>query len=128
MAGEAGDPKARIWGNKASAIEARLRALDPELADLVLEVAYERVFARPGLELKTKELLAVAHLISVGSESELRTHLHGALNCGASPLEIRETILHAAMFVGFPKALAAMNIWVEVRRARSENGDVSAEP
>ena len=108
----------KIWGSKADIIEERLRALDPDLAALVLETAYDNVFARPGLDLKTRELLAVAHLMSVGSESELKTHLHGALNCGATPDELKETILHAAMFLGFPRALAAMKVLREVEGAR----------
>ena len=112
------DTRQKIWGNKADVIEERLRALDPDLAALVLETAYDNVFARPGLDLKTRELLAVAHLMGVGSESELKTHLHGALNCGATFDELKEAILHAAMFLGFPKALAAMKALREVEGAR----------
>jgi 4-carboxymuconolactone decarboxylase len=100
--------RAKIWGKKAAAIERGLNDLDADLAKLVLEVAYDDVFERPGLDLKNKELLAIAHLMHVGSEDELKTHIYGALNCGASLNEIKETILHAAMFIGFPKALAAM--------------------
>jgi 4-carboxymuconolactone decarboxylase len=73
-----------------------------------LNVAYDNVFERPALDLKTKELLAIAHLLNVGSESELKTHIHGALTCGATEAEIKETILHAAMFIGFPKAVFGM--------------------
>jgi 4-carboxymuconolactone decarboxylase len=102
--------RARIWGDKADKVEANLKALDPDLARLILEVAYDNVFERPGLDLKTKELLAIAHLLNVGSESEIRTHIHGALNCGATETEIKETILHAAMFIGFPKAVAGMKV------------------
>jgi 4-carboxymuconolactone decarboxylase len=61
--------------------------------------------------LKTKELLALAHLIHIGSESEIKTHIYGALNCGATLEEIKETILHGAMFIGFPKAMAAMKVF-----------------
>jgi 4-carboxymuconolactone decarboxylase len=99
-----------IWGEKSEQILAGLEALDPDLATLITEVAYDTVFERPGLDLKTKELLAIAHLLSVGSESELKTHIHGALNCGATPAEIKETILHAAMFIGFPKAVAGLKV------------------
>jgi 4-carboxymuconolactone decarboxylase len=102
--------RAKIWGDKVDKVEANLKALDPDLARLILNVAYDDVFERPGLDLKTKELLATAHLLNVGSESELKTHLHGALNCGATETEVKETILHAAMFIGFPKAVAGMKI------------------
>ena len=102
--------KEKIWGSKAEAIEKNLQEFDPDLAKLIIDVAYDTVFERPGLDLKTKELLAIAHLINIGSESELKTHIYGAINCGASPDEIKETILHAAMFIGFPKAMAAMRV------------------
>ena len=110
--------KTQVWGEKAEALEAALYDLDPDLADLVVNVAYG-VFDRPGLELKTKELLAVAHLVGVGSEAELKTHLYGALNCGATPTEIKETLLHAAMFVGFPKAVAAFKVWRSLKSGNS---------
>ncbi len=99
-----------LWGDKREAIERNLEQLDPELAKLVFEVAYDTVLARPGLELKTRELLAVTALLSVGSENELKTHMRGALNCGASVAELRETVLQAAMFLGFPKALIGMRV------------------
>jgi 4-carboxymuconolactone decarboxylase len=102
--------KEKIWGKKAEAIKKGLYDLDPDLAKLIIEVAYDNVFERPNLDLKTKELLAIAHLMHVGSENEIKTHMYGALNCGASIEEIKETILHAAMFIGFPKAMAAMKV------------------
>jgi 4-carboxymuconolactone decarboxylase len=102
--------RAAIWGDKADKVEANLKSLDPDLAKLILKVAYDNVFERPSLDLKTKELLAIAHLLNVGSESELKTHIYGALNCGATAEEIKETILHAAMFIGFPKAVAGMKV------------------
>lgn len=113
-----GTIRARIWGEKAERIEAALLASDPDLARLIIEVAYEEVFARGGLELKTRELLAITALMSVGSESELRTHIHGALNCGASAGEVKETILQAAMYLGFPRALQAMNVLQSVTATR----------
>lgn len=112
-------PRNIIWGDKAEAIERGLKQLDPDLAELIIETAYDKVFARPHLDLKTRELLAIAMLMSVGSESELTTHMHGALNCGASLEEIKETILHAAMYLGFPKAVAAMKVLREIARKRT---------
>lgn len=115
-----------LWGEDADRIRQQLRELDPELAALIEEVAYERVFARPGLDLRTKELLAIAHLTSVGGEPELRTHVRAAVRVGATFEEVRETILHAAMFVGFPRAMAAMRAYAQERR-RAE-GDAAEGP
>lgn len=107
--------KEKIWGQKAEAIERGLNQLDADLARLIIDVAYEQVFERPGLDLKTRELLAISHLMHVGTENEIKTHIHGALNCGASLEEIKEVILHAAMFIGFPKAIAVMKVFKGVK-------------
>ena len=96
-----------IWGAHETRIQAGLVERDPALADLIRRVAYDDVFERPGLDLRTRELLALAYLLSVGRDTDLRTHAIGALRAGATPSELRELVLHAAMFVGFPRALAA---------------------
>jgi len=98
---------ATIWGTHEARIQGGLEERDPALADLVRRVAYDEVFERPELDLRTRELLALAHLMTIGSNLDLRTHLIGALRAGATPSELRELVLHAAMFVGFPRALAA---------------------
>lgn len=102
------DARAAIWGDQQQRIEAALASADPDLAALVGRVAYDEVFTRPGLSLRNRELLAVALLTAQGSVAELPTHLRGALRLGASERELREVLIHTAMFVGFPRALAAM--------------------
>ena len=106
--------KDKIWANNASKIEQSLKEIDPDLANIISNFVYEDIFAREGLDFKTKELLAIAHLMNIGSKSELKTHIYGAINCGASLSEIKETIIHAAMFIGFPKSLMAMQILKEI--------------
>ena len=103
-----------IWGRRADSVRASLAGRDPALAELVERVAYGEVFERPGLDLRCRELLALAHLIGVGEASSLRTHFIGALRAGATPDELRELVLHAAMFVGFPRALAAASVLRDV--------------
>lgn len=97
-----------IWGDNLEAIEQTLTEVDPDLYAYIRDFAYEEVLARPGLDLKTRELLAITSLIGLGAPKELATHLQGALNNGATEQEIRETILQSALFVGFPYALGAM--------------------
>ncbi|MEZ4629597.1 MAG: carboxymuconolactone decarboxylase family protein [Deinococcales bacterium] len=105
----------KIWGQKADRIEAGLYQLDEDLAKLIIDVAYENVFAREGLDLKTRELLAIMALMTVGTESEIKTHIYGALNCGASLTEIKETIIQGAVYLGFPRSLVAMKALSDVR-------------
>lgn len=96
-----------LWGEQEARIRARLEALDPTLAGWVLGFAYGEVYPRPGLDLKTRELLACAMLVSLGSPPELTTHLRGALRAGATEQELRECLLFAVPYLGFPRVVAA---------------------
>jgi 4-carboxymuconolactone decarboxylase len=99
-----------IWGEKYQAIDQTLEDTDPILHRWIADFAYEEVLARPGLDLKTRELLAITSLIALGNPKELATHLEGALRCGATPDELREVIRQSAIFLGFPRALGAMKM------------------
>ncbi|MER3482639.1 MAG: 4-carboxymuconolactone decarboxylase [Meiothermus sp.] len=111
-----------IWGEKLGAIEAALLETDPDLYAYIRDFAYEEVLARPGLDLKTRELLAITSLIGLGAPKELATHFEGALNNGASEREIRETVIQSALFVGFPNALGAMKMLQALLRKREAKG------
>ncbi|WP_457638207.1 carboxymuconolactone decarboxylase family protein [Oceanithermus sp.] len=104
----------KIWGSKAAKIAEMLDAVDPDLSRYIQEFAYEEVMARPGLDLKTRELLAIVALIALGNPDELKTHIRGALANGASEREVRETIIHSALYLGFPRALGAMKQLAEL--------------
>ncbi|SMB93819.1 carboxymuconolactone decarboxylase family protein [Deinococcus hopiensis] len=97
----------QIFGTQEERILERLSALDPDLMAYVRDFAYGTVYERPGLDLRTKELVACALLASLGSPDELRTHLRGALRAGASEEEVRETLLLCIPYLGFPRAVAA---------------------
>lgn len=101
------DITALLWGEQEGRIRARLEALDPDLAKYVLGFAYGEVYARGGLDLKTKELLACALLMAQGNPAELTTHLRGALRAGATEQELREALLFAVPYLGFPRVIGA---------------------
>src|SRR5437868_10623818 len=81
---------------------ALLNALSPDFADWVTEFALGRVWARPGLDLKTRSLCTVAALTVLGRINNLKTHIRGAIGNGATREEILEVILHMAVYGGFP--------------------------
>ncbi len=112
----------KIWGENADKISRLLDAIDPDLSRYIQTFAYEEVMARPGLDLKTRELLAVTALIALGNPDELKTHLRGALANGASERELRETIIHSALYLGFPRALGAMKVLAGLLDDRKKQG------
>jgi 4-carboxymuconolactone decarboxylase len=96
-----------IFGEQHDRILQRLTTLDPDLAGYVRDFAYDTIYDHPGLDLKTKELIACALMVSLGSPPELRTHLRGALNAGATEAEVRGALLMCIPYLGFPRTIAA---------------------
>ncbi|MFN0006358.1 MAG: carboxymuconolactone decarboxylase family protein [Planctomycetota bacterium] len=78
----------RIYADDAEPVRAMLARGHPELERWVLEHAYGRVLARPGLSPDRRELLAVVALAALGQERQLASHARGALRCGATAEEL----------------------------------------
>jgi 4-carboxymuconolactone decarboxylase len=76
--------------------------------------AWGDVWQRPGLDIKTRSLLTVAILTTLGLQHELKSHVRGALNNGATPEELQEVLLHAAIYCGVPTAVDAFRTAAEV--------------
>jgi 4-carboxymuconolactone decarboxylase len=72
------------------------------------------VWARDGLDRRTRSLITLGMLVALRAPQELKGHIRGALNNGASLLEIRETLLHAAAYAGTPAAVEAFRAAREV--------------
>jgi 4-carboxymuconolactone decarboxylase len=86
-----------------------LEAASPDLASCLVEFPFADVYTRPGLDLKTREMLTVAALTVLGyPQAELKDHIRGALNVGCTPDQILEIILQMAVYAGFPAALEAV--------------------
>ena len=78
--------------------------------DYLTDVAWGKVWARPGLERRTRSCLTIALLTALGAENELPMHLQAAIRNGVTPEEMREVIIHAGLYAGIPKANAAMKL------------------
>ena len=80
--------------------------------------AWGEVWQRPGLDLRTRSLVTVAMLTALGKQNELKGHVRGALNNGVTPEELREVMLHATVYCGFPTAIDAFRCVTEVVEAK----------
>lgn len=81
----------------------------PDAAKYVIEFAYGDIWSRPNLELKTKALVTISCLASIGgAEPQLKSHIGGALKCGCTETEIIETLYQIIPYAGLPRALNAM--------------------
>lgn len=84
------------------------------LQDWLNEHAWGSTWQRDGIDLKTRSLLTCAMLAALGRSQELKGHIRGAINNGASLVEIRETLLHCAVYAGAPAAVEAFRAAREV--------------
>ena len=74
-----------------------------------MEFAYHDVFTRDGLGDRTRELITISSLATMGyALPQLKVHVKAALNAGCSRMEIAETVLHLAPYIGFPATINAM--------------------
>ena len=84
------------------------------LQDFVNEHAWGSVWNREGLPLKTRSLIPLAALTALKCPQALKGHVRGALNNGCTVEEIREALLHCAVYAGVPAAIDAFRAAQEV--------------
>lgn len=92
----------------------------PEIAGDVIDFALGEVWSHPALDRKTRSLQVVAMLAALGrTGGPLTSHINGALNHGASPEQVIQTMRMVAVYAGFPAALQA---WPVMERVFEQRG------
>jgi 4-carboxymuconolactone decarboxylase len=104
-----------VSGPHGAAVVESLNDIAPDLGRYIVEFAYGDVFARPGLDVKTRELATVAGLTAMGTAApQLKVHMQAALRVGATRQELIETVMQMIPYAGFPAALNAVAVAREV--------------
>jgi 4-carboxymuconolactone decarboxylase len=103
---------------------ANVDAFTAPLQEFVTRNAWGTVWCRDGLDLKTRSLMTLSMLTALGRAHEIRGHVRGAVNNGASMKEIQEVLLHASVYCGMPLAIDAFRSAQEVL---AEMGMIAAE-
>jgi 4-carboxymuconolactone decarboxylase len=81
----------------------------PDFARMVIEFAFGDLYARDALDLRSRELIAIAVLAASGDAGpQLRVHVESAASVGISKTEIVEILMQIALYAGFPTALNAL--------------------
>lgn len=116
---DAGRDVLRTLGGGNPRSEEQLRERYPELADDVLEFVLGDAWQHPALDRRTRSLQIVGMLAAMGGRpGPLRSHINGALNHGATPEQVIETLRMVAVYAGFPAAMEAWPTMEEVFAAR----------
>ena len=92
--------------------EAGLSDFNRDFQDFITRTAWGDVWSRPGLDRNTRSLLTLSMMIALSREEEFVMHVHAAFNNGVARDEIKELILHSAIYCGLPAANNAMR-WAE---------------
>ena len=88
--------------------EANKTPFDADFQQFITETAWGTIWSRPGLDRKTRHLLTIAMMAALGKEHELAMHIRATANTGATPADVKEALLHVAVYAGVPAANSAI--------------------
>ena len=102
------------WVDRA---QAKRNSFTAEFQDFITRYAWGEVWSRPGLDRRSRSLMTLAMMIALGRWDEFRLHVRAALNNGLTVDEIKEVILHSAVYAGVPAANSAFVEALEALKA-----------
>jgi 4-carboxymuconolactone decarboxylase len=95
-------------------------AFTADFQDLITRYAWGEIWARPGLDRKTRSCITLAALVALGRDHELPLHVRAALRNGLTADELKEVLLHTAVYAGVPAANSAFAIAQQVLAEEGE--------
>ena len=81
-----------------------------DFQDLITRYAWGEIWARPGLDRRTRSAITLTALVALNHHHELAMHVRAALRNGLAPDEIKEVLLQSAIYCGVPAANSAFAI------------------
>ncbi|TMF24990.1 MAG: 4-carboxymuconolactone decarboxylase [Chloroflexi bacterium] len=94
--------------------QAKATSFSKDFQDLLTRYAWGEIWARPGLDRRTRSCITVAMTVALNRPEELALHLRGALRNGVTVDELREILLQTAVYCGVPAANTAFRVAEEV--------------
>jgi 4-carboxymuconolactone decarboxylase len=80
-----------VYGESYAKLRHNIERLHPELDQWMIVEGYGKILSRPGLDLRHRELCVVAACVASAQDRQLHSHLHGALNAGATAADVNAT-------------------------------------
>lgn len=98
----------KIMGEAAvERAQSRLTPFNEEWMAFVTRYAFGEIWSRPGLPAKTRSMLTIAMLTTLGRHEELAVHIRATKQTGVSREEVKEVLMQAAIYAGVPAAMSA---------------------
>jgi 4-carboxymuconolactone decarboxylase len=115
-----------LGGAHVDRATAAMTEFDEPFQTFITEGAWGSVWSRPQLTHRERSLVTIALLAALGHDEEVALHTCATANTGATPEDVREALLHVAVYAGVPAANHAFKIvkkaYAELNAA-SESGD-----
>lgn len=103
-----------------SARRDRITADFPKLVEMTHQYVYGDVWERPQLSKRDRSLVTIAALVALGWEEQLNSHMARGLGNGLTREEISEVVTHLALYSGWPSAMTAAHVAVDVFEAANK--------
>lgn len=91
-------------------IEAGKNGFDGPFQDLITEAAWGHVWSRPDWTKRERSIVTIGLLAGLGHYDEMAMHIRATARTGATEADIREVMLHVAIYAGVPTANQAIRI------------------
>ena len=101
--------------------QANQTAFDAAFQHFITETAWGSVWSRPGLTKRERSMITLALLAALGHDEEVAMHVRATANTGATAEDIREALLHVAVYAGVPAANRASKIAKQELAKRTED-------
>ncbi len=89
---------------------AEASAFDAPFQKLITDGAWGQIWSRPDLSTRERSMVTIALLAGLGHWDEVAMHVRATANTGARPEDVREVLLHVAVYAGVPAANRAFKI------------------
>ncbi len=99
--------KSVLGAEHVARAEANKTEFDADFQQFITESVWGDVWSRPGLDLRTRQMITMGILAALGRHEELAAHIRATRHTGVTRGEVKEIFLHAAVYAGAPAANSA---------------------
>lgn len=103
---------------------AQMTPLDADFQTFITETAWGALWSRPNFSKRERSIVTIALLAALGQDDEVAMHVRATSNTGATKEDVREALMHVAVYAGVPAANHAFKI---IKRVYAEM-EAAAEP
>ena len=95
-------------------------SFDEPFQSMITESAWGHVWSGDAYTKRERSIVTIALLAGLGHHEELEMHIRATANTGATPDDIREALMHVAIYAGVPSANHAIKIAKRVLQEMKE--------